>query len=111
MIICVLLAPFTYKNRIKIFDDFRLESRYSKDAEEILLKNIKKELELKISDDIKRRVSEEFSQVVSAEVSVLCNKDGKIDHVKKIILHGKNDPKITDRLKFIYGADEVIWLE
>ena len=111
MIITVLLAPFTYKKDIKIFDDFALENNYPKSAEEIIYKNIKSELENKVSEDIKRRVAEEFSQDVEATVSVLAAKDGKIDRVEKISLRGKKNPKITDRLKFIYGADEVTWLE
>lgn len=110
MIICVLLSPFSFKGDTKIFDEFKLDSNYSQDANDILYKNIKAELEEKISADIKRRVLEEFSENVEAKVTVLCDKDGKIDHVQEIILKGQKNQKITDRVKFIYGADEVTWL-
>lgn len=111
MILAVLLSPFISKWDTKLFDEFSLDTHQADLGTDILYENIKKELETKISSDIKRRVAEEFSKDVSANVLVLCNKEGKIERVKRISLKGREDKKITERLKFIYGADEVIWVE
>ncbi len=111
MIISVLISPFTFKRDIKIFDEFKLDVDYSEEGTEILYENIKAELEERISADIKKRVLEEFSQNVEADVTVLCDTDGRIDRVSMITLSGRKNQKISDRLKFIYGADEVTWLE
>ncbi len=110
MIISVLLSPFTFKRDIKIFDEFELKSDYSKEGNEILYENVKKELEEKVASDLERRVLEEFSENVTADVTVLCDKNGKIEKVKKITIKGRENQKITDRVKFIYGADEVTWV-
>ena len=110
MIISVLLSPFTFNRDIKIFDEFKLDSDYSEEGNEILYENVKRELEKKIASDLKRRVLEEFSENVTADVTVLCDKDGKIEKVKSITLKGRKNQKITDRVKFIYGADEVTWV-
>lgn len=110
MIISVLLSPFTFNRDIKIFDEFKLDSDYSEEGNEILYENVKRELEKKIASDLKRRVLEEFSENVTADVTVLCDKDGKIEKVKSITLKGRKNQKITDRIKFIYGADEVTWV-
>ena len=110
MIISVLLSPFTFKRDIKIFDEFELKSDYSKEGNEILYENVKKELEEKVASDLERRVLEEFSENVTADVTVLCDKNGKIEKVKKITIKGQENQKITDRVKFIYGADEVTWV-
>ena len=110
MIISVLLSPFTFNRDIKIFAEFKLDSDYSEEGNEILYENVKRELEKKIASDLKRRVLEEFSENVTADVTVLCDKDGKIERVKSITLKGRKNQKITDRIKFIYGADEVTWV-
>lgn len=111
IIISVLISPFTGKSSVSLFDGFIPESTYIHEGEEMLFSEIKKELEKKVEEDIRLRVSEEFSVDVEAKVTVKTTSDGKIEKVQKILLTGIEDNSITERLKFVYGTEEVIWVE
>lgn len=111
IIISVLLSPFIGKNSAKLFDDFKVDSQYTEEGTELMYEKIKEELEKKVEEDIALRISEEFSQNVEAKVSIKTNNEGKIESVRQIELTGKKDDKITERLKFVYGTEEVIWIE
>ena len=111
IIISVLISPFTEKNSLKLFDGFKPDSTYTDRGEEILFDEIKKELEKRVEDDIHLRVSEEFSEDVTAKVTIKTTPDGKIEKVQKIVLTGSENDNISERLKFVYGTEEVIWIE
>ena len=111
IIISVLISPFTEKNSLKLFDGFNPDSTYTDRGEEILFDEIKKELKKRVEDDIHLRVSEEFSEDVTAKVTIKTTPDGKIEKVQKIVLTGSENDNISERLKFVYGTEEVIWIE
>lgn len=110
IIITVLISPFTGAKSVKLFDDFKMEEEYIQDGEELMYENIKEQLEKDVAEDIKKRVSEEFSKEVEARVTVKTNSEGKIESVERIEIEGKKDDKITERLKYVYGTEEVIWI-
>ena len=111
IIITVLLSPFTSDTGKNLFEDFKMDPVYTEKGKDRLYEEVKKELEKKVSEDIILRVAEEFSVDINATVSVKTTADGKIDKVEKIFLTGEKNNKITERIKFVYGTDEVIWLE
>ena len=111
IIISILLSPFTKQTDTQIFEGFELDSSYTEEGEELMYEEIKTELEKKVAEDIKLRVAEEFSANVEAEVKVKTASDGKIEKVDKILLTGDKNNNITERIKFVYGTEEVIWLE
>lgn len=112
IIISVLISPFSSKTPAVLFEDFEIDAEYTKkEGEEIMHDKIKEELQKKVEEDIVLRVSQEFSQSVSAKVDIKTNSDGLIESVKRIELTGEKNDSVTERLKFAYGTDEVIWIE
>lgn len=77
----------------------------------MILKEVRRELEQRVAEDIEARVAEEFSQNITARAQVRVSRDGKIESVGKIELTGKRRKDIEERLSFVYGTDEVIWHE
>lgn len=71
--------------------------------------SVRDELEKAVETDIERRAEEEFSQKVKADVRVRTDGEGKIERVEKIKLFGREREEITERLKFVYGTEEVVW--
>ncbi len=110
IIISVLIAPFTGEKTKTLFDDFDISWEYKEKGEELMLENIKAQLEEDIAKDIALRVTEEFSREVTAKVWVDTDSRGKIKGVRRIELSGEENSEITKRLEFVYGTDEVIWL-
>jgi len=112
IIISILISPFTSKNKPDIFDDFQADTEYTvEEGEKLMYENFREELEKKVEEDIVLRVFEEFSQTVTAEVTVKTDSEGKIESVRRIELTGEKNDKITERLKFAYGTEEVVWIE
>lgn len=111
IIISILISPFTGKTTTKLFDEFKVDTSYTLEGEKMMYENIKEELEKRVEEDITLRAAEEFSADVEASVTVRTNSEGKIEQVETIRLSGKKDDRITERLKFVYGTEEVIWIE
>ena len=112
IIISILISPFTSKNTPDLFEDFRPDTEYTvEEGEKLMYENLREELEKKVEEDIVLRVFEEFSQNVTADVTIKTDSEGKIESVKRIELTGKKNDNITERLKFAYGTEEVIWIE
>lgn len=111
IIISVLISPFSAKFSTDFLDDFEFDSKLLSEGEDLMYEKVKSELETRVKDDIILRVSEEFSQNVDAVVTVKTNSKGEIENVERIELKGKKNDDITKRLKFLYGTEEVIWIE
>ncbi len=108
LMLSVLLIPFKI-NTDKIFFEIPETEEYRKTGEELLMENIRLQLESDVAEDITRRISEEFSKSITAEVEIQATAEGKIESVKKIILYGQEQKDIGERLKYVYGTDAVIW--
>ncbi len=77
----------------------------------ILSNEIKKELESRISMDVKERLKREFDRECVARVTVTKDTEGKISGVGTIHIRGeKPDGVAIGRLREIYGASEVKYL-
>lgn len=111
IIISVLISPFSTKFSNDFLDDFEFDSEFLSEGENLMHEKVKTELESRIKNDIILRVSEEFSQNIDASVKVKTNSKGEIENVERIELKGKKNNDITKRLKFVYGTEEVIWIE
>ena len=111
IIISVLISPFSAKFSTDFLEDFEFDSKLLSEGEDLMYEKVKSELETRVKDDIILRVSEEFSQNVDAVVTVKTNSKGEIENVERIELKGKKNDDITKRLKFLYGTEEVIWIE
>ena len=111
IIISVLISPFSSDFSASFLDDFEFDSTFVSEGENLMHEKVRAELEARIKNDIIQRVSEEFSQTVDATATVKTNSKGEIENVERIELKGKKNDNITERLKFVYGTEEVIWIE
>ena len=111
IIISVLISPFSSDFSASFLDDFEFDSTLVSEGENLMYEKVRAELETRIKNDIIQRVSEEFSQTVDATATVKTNSKGEIENVERIELKGKKNDNITERLKFVYGTEEVIWIE
>ena len=111
IMISVLISPFSAKFSYDFLDDFEFDSKLITEGEYLMQEKVKTELETRVKNDIILRVSEEFSQNIDATATVKTNSRGEIENVERIELKGKKNDKITERLKFVYGTEEVIWIE
>ena len=109
IIISVIISPLSKGFKTEIFPDFEIDNKYIEEGTKKMYENIKTQLEEDVSADIKLRVNEEFSENVEAKVTIKVNDEGKIEKVQKIELFGEENPQITERLKFVYGTEVVIW--
>lgn len=106
----VLLIPFNIDTENVFFEEWEF-AEYQEEGQEIFFENVKKKLEENVAEDIVNRVSEEFSEKVDAEVKIKTTDEGRIESVRSITLCGKEDKAITERLKYVYGTDAVIWIK
>lgn len=111
IIISVLISPFAKNVHLPAFDEFPAAKTYTEEGEALMSQNIKTELEKNISEDIVTRVYDEFCTDVEASTRVRTDPEGKIESVERIELKGKENSKITERLKFVYGTEEVVWID
>ncbi len=110
LMLTVLLLPFGMNPERVFFESPSIEE-YKKEGEQYLLDEVKSQLEASVELDAKNRVRDEFSKDVEVEVSLVTNSEGKIEKIEKIELIGEKDEAITERLKFVYGTDAVIWIK
>lgn len=109
IIISVIIPPLSKGFNTDIFPDFEMENEYLEEGTKEMYENIKIQLEENICSDIKLRIKNEFSKEVEAKVTIKVNEEGKIESVQKIELFGEENSEITERLKFVYGTEVVIW--
>lgn len=109
IIISVIISPLSKGFNTDIFPDFEMENEYLEEGTKEMYENIKIQLEENICSDIKLRIKNEFSKEVEAKVTIKVNEEGKIESVQKIELFGEENSEITERLKFVYGTEVVIW--
>lgn len=104
LVIFVMLSPLAKLKNIEI--PAILASDFG-DTEQItpnVLDSFKKNIEA----DIESRLKSEFGVTVTSKVYISLNSENKIKSVEKIELFGdKISPKIIDRLKEVYGCDEI----
>lgn len=94
-----------------IFAGFSVQDEISSQkGDEILKKEVAKELGLRVEKDIEDRIKSEYNRSNIAEAVISADDEGNIKGVEKIILYGD---RITDevraRLCEIYGTSEVIY--
>ncbi len=110
LMLSIMLIPFKADTE-QIFFEQTDTVEYSEEGQENLAESIRLQLEKDVAEDIVKRVSEEFSKKVGAEVKINSTADGKIESVGSITLFGDEDSEITERLKYVYGTDMVIWIK
>lgn len=110
LMLAVLIIPLKI-DTTAIFEETFPAEDYTEEGEKVLYDGIKEELQKNVAADIAERIETEFSKKVTAEVEINTTDDGKIESVKSIELYGKEDDEITERLKFVYGTDAVIWIK
>lgn len=109
IIISVLISPFGRRVDFSDFEEIGGGEEYAAEGESLMRESVRDELEKAVETDIERRAEEEFSQKVKADVRVRTDGEGKIERVEKIKLFGREREEITERLKFVYGTEEVVW--
>lgn len=110
LMLAVLIIPLKI-DTTAIFEETFPAEDYTEEGEKVLYDGIKEELQKNVAADIAERIETEFSKKVTAEVEINTTDDGKIESVKSIELYGKEDDEITERLKYVYGTDAVIWIK
>lgn len=69
---------------------------------------IKAKLKLQVEEDIKKRIKNEFNASVDADINIIVS-DGNIIGVSEIYLYSKEVPGIAERLREVYGCQNIIW--
>ena len=65
-------------------------------------------LKLQVEEDIKSRIKSEFNISVDADINITVT-DEKISGISEIYLYSKERPDIAERLREVYGCQNIIW--
>lgn len=103
LMLTVILSPLPAIRKIK------LEPLAEKTTEntEIFAENISKKLKEGVELDIAERLKNEFGIICTASVELDTDDEGKIRGVMSIFLSKKIPQNAIDRLKEVYGCDEI----
>lgn len=106
--ICVA-NPILHLMRSDIFEGFTYnEPAHTSHDNGAFYKEVKKELEKKLSEDIKTRLKSEFNRDCEVYTEVLMSEDGQFKGVDKIHIYGdRTDAVMIGRLYEVYDAEEV----
>lgn len=69
---------------------------------------IEAKLKLQVEEDINKRIKNEFNVSVDADINIIVS-DGKIMGISEIYLYSKEVPGIAERLREVYGCQNIIW--
>ena len=110
LVVTVCIAqPIINLMHADVFEGFSYNVTANKsEGEAVLYRQIKAELEKRISDDAKNRLKTEFGRACEVRVEVAMTGSGEVTGVKKISVYGdKIDAVVIGRLRDVYGAEEV----
>lgn len=104
LILSVIIAPISkFKNAEILSPPISYEFDTSKVKD-----TVSRELEKNIEEDIKQRIKQEYKLDIEAEAEIETDSEHNITGVKAICVKTwKNPPGMTDRLKEIYGCEQV----
>ena len=113
LVVTVCIAqPIINLMHADVFEGFSYNVTANKsEGESVLYRQIKTELEKRISEDAKTRLKTEFGRTCEARAEVAITKNGGVPGVKKILVYGdKIDAVVIGRLRDVYGAEEVEYI-
>lgn len=110
VVICIGQPVFSLLDA-DLFENIEIQTEQTKtNGSNILNSEIKKELALKLEEDITKRLMEEFRLRVAVKAEIAVNIAGQIEGVDKITVFGdKPDAAAIGRIRDIYGAREIIY--
>ena len=110
VVVCIGQPVFSLLNE-DLFMDMHLQTeQIQTSGNDILNREIKKELAKKVEEDIIKRLKDEFALTVSVQADVAVNMSGEIEGIEKITIFGdKPDAAAVGRMRDIYGVREVVY--
>ena len=103
LMLTVILSPLPAIEKIKLAP---ISEQTMKNTE-LFSANITKKLKEGVENDISERLKNEFGIICTASVTLDIDKEGKIAGVTRIILSCKIPENALNRLKEVYGCDEI----
>lgn len=110
ILITIIMTPIAKIKNIDIesgFENFA-ETSAAEDGEKIYSDILKREFSKRLATDIKERIKNEFAEDVSVETVIETNDRGEISEIKKIVINGTEDEKISERIAYVYNVKEVV---
>lgn len=108
ILMTVIITPLADFKNIDVLSGYRQSEDILTDGNEIYGNLLKQEFTKKVEEDIKSRILQEFSTDADVAVELLVNTEGNIEKILSIDISGKRlDKKISGRISYIYGVDEV----
>ena len=113
LVVTVCIAqPIISLMHADVFEGFSYNTSLTNtEGQKVLYKEIKAELEKRISEDVRTRLESEFGKCCTSQAEVKITQTGEVSGVKKIIVYGdKIDAVAIGRLRDVYGAEEVKYI-
>lgn len=106
VIISCIIAPVSSVIRSDVFSGFESVGENIAEGEEMQADLVKKELKVRVDEDIAARMKKEYSLDVKADCTIRVNSEGEIEGVESVRVYGD---KLTDRARNriceVYGLE------